>query len=338
MSNNTTEGDTPSSFAARIKWVLRNRDLTQTALAEILDCSQSYISDLARGRKRISESMASKMQQKLDVSRKWLLWGEGYPNVKRLRGQGEHGIAETTTTTPYPIYGEDLSLQDDLSEIVKPKIHVCGDRQSRREFDESSYDLLPVVPSSEYLTQTRIPHSAIQDYVPVPHHVSTGPIRCRCLRVLSDDLAPWIPFGTLLAIDTRVTESGESWDGKLVCLQNTGHDDILFRLIKIGELQGTNTDTRVAFAWKNTGIGPQRGSFTAMELGKLQERCIGVVVWAQLDLRHTTEYPCPPPYILHSPAAQFCPQALTYVVARIVARLLSNVTRYLFCWLLKWPF
>lgn len=71
----------------RIEILIKDKKLTQTKVAEMLNLSQSHISALCSGKKVLGNRTASDICREFGVSRSWLLYGEGEMFVQRTENE-----------------------------------------------------------------------------------------------------------------------------------------------------------------------------------------------------------------------------------------------------------
>ncbi len=92
----------------RIAAIIQEKNLKQRELASIIGVSESYISALLSGRnKKVSLSVASLIEEKLDYSVNWLLTGEG---EKLKLGKSDHDCSDARSRLIREI--ETLPLRD----------------------------------------------------------------------------------------------------------------------------------------------------------------------------------------------------------------------------------
>jgi hypothetical protein len=110
------------SHADRLQFVLNREGVTQTQLAESLDYAPSYINNILRGRKPMSEHCARKLSDAFGLSVDWLLHGKGEP----YGSSGAPGATTTatSTTTEEPVVGPEADI------VYRPHCGECGARVS----------------------------------------------------------------------------------------------------------------------------------------------------------------------------------------------------------------
>ena len=66
----------------RLKWVRKQKNLTQKAFAELLSTSSSYISEVEQGKTSPGANFLNSVLRVFNISIDWLLTGDGHPYIK----------------------------------------------------------------------------------------------------------------------------------------------------------------------------------------------------------------------------------------------------------------
>ena len=116
---------------ARIKWLMNNLGLSQTAFAERIGIDASNFSKHLKGKLPISDNLLNKIVVAVGASKKWLLTGEG--EMWNTTGNTENGISTVTidsihsnTTTGAKVYDIDVTAGDIARERMFANEHIIG--------------------------------------------------------------------------------------------------------------------------------------------------------------------------------------------------------------------
>lgn len=116
---------------ARIKWLMNNLGLSQTAFAERIGIDASNFSKHLKGKLPISDNLLNKIVVAVGASKKWLLTGEG--EMWNTTGNTENGISTITvdaihpnTTTGAKVYDIDVTAGDIARERMFANEHIIG--------------------------------------------------------------------------------------------------------------------------------------------------------------------------------------------------------------------
>lgn len=116
---------------ARIKWLMNNLGLSQTAFAERIGIDASNFSKHLKGKLPISDNLLNKIVVAVGASKKWLLTGEG--EMWNTTGNTENGISTITVDAIHPnttagakIYDIDVTAGDIARERMFANEHIIG--------------------------------------------------------------------------------------------------------------------------------------------------------------------------------------------------------------------
>ena len=116
---------------ARIKWLMNNLGLSQTAFAERIGIDASNFSKHLKGKLPISDNLLNKIVVGVGASQKWLLTGEG--EMWNTTGNTENGISTITVDAIHPnttagakIYDIDVTAGDIARERMFANEHIIG--------------------------------------------------------------------------------------------------------------------------------------------------------------------------------------------------------------------
>ena len=116
---------------ARIKWLMNNLGLSQTAFAERIGIDGSNFSKHLKGKLPISDNLLNKIVVAVGASKKWLLTGEG--EMWNTTGNTENGISTITVDAIHPnttagakIYDIDVTAGDIARERMFANEHIIG--------------------------------------------------------------------------------------------------------------------------------------------------------------------------------------------------------------------
>ena len=116
---------------ARIKWLMNNLGLSQTAFAERIGIDASNFSKHLKGKLPISDNLLNKIVVAVGASKKWLLTGEG--EMWNTTGNTENGISTITVDAIHPnttagakIYDIDVTAGDIACERMFANEHIIG--------------------------------------------------------------------------------------------------------------------------------------------------------------------------------------------------------------------
>lgn len=116
---------------ARIKWLMNNLGLCQTAFAERIGIDASNFSKHLKGKLPISDNLLNKIVVAVGASKKWLLTGEG--EMWNTTGNTENGISTITVDAIHPnttagakIYDIDVTAGDIARERMFANEHIIG--------------------------------------------------------------------------------------------------------------------------------------------------------------------------------------------------------------------
>lgn len=116
---------------ARIKWLMNNLGLSQTAFAERIGIDASNFSKHLKGKLPISDNLLNKIVVAVGASKKWLLTGDG--EMWNTTGNTENGISTITVDAIHPnttagakIYDIDVTAGDIARERMFANEHIIG--------------------------------------------------------------------------------------------------------------------------------------------------------------------------------------------------------------------
>ncbi|GBD40115.1 HTH-type transcriptional regulator PrtR [bacterium HR37] len=185
------------SFTDRLKLLRVRLRLSQKKFAQAIGFSQSYYSEIEKGKVHPTERLLKLIEQTFNVNPRWLREGEGEmfleegkPEAKPLKDEGLKLIPLRIRGVWYP--GQDLSQYDKNDLVLIPVYHEVDAGNAERN------------------------HTSLEpiDWVPVP--VSKLTNRSFGVKVVGDSMEPTIPDGSIVVVDPN---QKRIVDGKIYVLE-----------------------------------------------------------------------------------------------------------------------
>jgi phage repressor protein C with HTH and peptisase S24 domain len=185
------------SFTDRLKLLRVRLRLSQKKFAQAIGFSQSYYSEIEKGKVHPTERLLKLIEQTFNVNPRWLREGEGEmfleegkPEAKPLKDEGLKLIPLRIRGVWYP--GQDLSQYDKNDLVLIPVYHEVDAGNAERN------------------------HTSVEpiDWVPVP--VSKLTNRSFGVKVVGDSMEPTIPDGSIVVVDPN---QKRIVDGKIYVLE-----------------------------------------------------------------------------------------------------------------------